>query len=209
MADKTHRNKTYGISLPVELKDRAEARATALGLTLSRYTSLCLEAELQGFAQILREDAFDLERVLARARDHLDAKSRSLDFESDVAQLLQQAGVPCERHPRVEHLRCDFLLRQPSTVREGHYRVVVECQANIRRSYAVALGQAILLRSVGEVDAVLLVVPYLQGFDDHIRDQFIQHHIRLTTPDTLLEAFEETVVDLQTQDLDARAPNRS
>lgn len=206
MPEKHHKNRTYGLSLAPELRERAETRASALGLTFSRYTSLCLEAELTGFAQILREDTLDLDRVLARAREYLDAKTRSIDFESDVASLLDRARVTYERHARFEFLRCDFALRQPSTVRDAPYTILLECRHNIRRQYALALGQAILLRSLEDVDAVLVAVPYVEGLDALVRRQFEQHGIRITTPDQLLETLEEAVMDLQSEDLRRSQP---
>jgi len=180
MSDTTLRHKTFGISLPVESKARAEARAVALGLTFSRYVNLCLEAELTGFAQIIRDDRADLERALARARDYMARKTRAVEFEQDVGHVLARTGWEVERFAAVGPYRCDYRV----TDHNGALWLL-ECRFNIRQNYALALGQCLLLRAVEAVNRVVLVVPYLEGFDTRTREQFEAQNIHLSTPDTL------------------------
>jgi hypothetical protein len=42
------RNRTVGVSMSPKLKERAEERAEAVGLSFSRYVQWCIEAELDG-----------------------------------------------------------------------------------------------------------------------------------------------------------------
>ncbi|KAF0094747.1 MAG: hypothetical protein E1N59_1751 [Puniceicoccaceae bacterium 5H] len=182
MTDPRHR--PFTISLPPALKERAEARARALGLSFSRYVNRCLEAELQGHAQILRdeEDAFDLARAVERAREFMLRKRDSIDFEDDVARILETLPVSVERFARVEDLRVDFLCTA------GDRRIAVECRANVRRNYALTLGQSLLLSATAELDAIVLVVPYLDGLDPRLVHELEPRGIVLTTPDRLAES---------------------
>jgi hypothetical protein len=167
------------------LEARAKARAEALGLKFSPYVTLCVEAELKGFSQIVRDDSLDIEGALRRAREYMGQKTASIDFESDVEAVIERAmaAVPGSRSVRlglVGGLRVDFLIETSAGA-----RIVVECRSNVRQNYALSLGQGLLLRSHPEVGAVALVVPYLEGFDPAVMAQFNAHGIHATTPDSL------------------------
>lgn len=183
------RHRTVGISMNPALEARAKARAEALGLKFSPYVTLCIEAELKGFSQIVRDDSLDLDSALHRAREYLEKKTQSIDFEVDVEGVLQRAQVRYERFGRVGESRVDFLLTLPGGGGRAR-RVVLECRYNIRQNYAIALGQTLLLRAHPDVDAVMLVVPYLEGFDEAVMHQFRAHAIHVTTPDGLGELVE-------------------
>jgi len=183
------KHRTVGISMNPTLEQRAKARAEALGLKFSPYVTLCIEAELKGFSQIVRDDSLDLESAMRRAREYMGQKTVSIDFEEDVAQVIEEfarrTGAPaCERLARVGGQRVDFLLELPPRGRVRR-KVAVECRHNVRQYYALALGQGLLLRSCPDVDAVVLVVPYLEGFEPSVMAQFRAHGIHAATPDTL------------------------
>ncbi len=178
------KHRTVGISMSPDLEARAKARAEALALKFSPYVTLCIEAELKGFAQIMRdEERLDLEAAVQRAREYMRRKSDSIEFECDVQAVLDKAGLDYERFGRVgPRLRTDFLV----PLQNGR-NICIECRFNIREQYAVALGQSILLRAAEKVDRVILVVPYLTGFDPEILRQFSSHAIEVATPDKLAE----------------------
>ncbi|MBN1404033.1 MAG: hypothetical protein JW942_06150 [Opitutales bacterium] len=181
------RHRTVGVSMNPTLEQRAKARAEALGLKFSPYVTLCIEAELKGFSQIVRDETLDLEAAMRRAREYMTKKTLSIDFEEDIAAVIARfalaKGARCERLALVSGLRVDFVIERASA--DGPRRIVVECRHNVRQHYALALGQGLLLRANPEVDAVVLVVPYLTGFDPAVMKQFERHEILAVTPDTL------------------------
>ena len=167
-----------------DLEARAKSRAEALGLKFSPYVTLCVEAELKGFAQIVRDDSMDIEHALVRAREYMTQKSRSIDFEEDVSSIVGGSGAAVERLAQIGGLRVDFLLRFAGAGGRD-FTVVLECKYNVRQNYALVLGQGVLLKAHPDIDAVVVVVPYLEGFDRRVLDQLNAHGITLGTPDTL------------------------
>lgn len=178
--DTENRHRTVGISMGPALEERAKARAEALGLKFSTYVTQCVEAELRGYAQILREDSLDLDKALTRAREYMEQKTVSIDFEADVEAVIARSGLPFEKLARLGGQRVDFLVTLP----DGSL-FAVECRHNVRQQYALALGQGLLLRSHPDVAAVAIVVPYLEGFDPGVLTQFASHDISVATPDIL------------------------
>lgn len=178
--DTPQKHRTVGVSMHPSLEQRAKLRADALGLKFSPYVTLCVEAELKGFSQIVRDESLDLESAISRARDYMEKKTLSIDFELDIEKALTDADLPFERFARVGEMRTDFLI--PLSNRR---HIAIECRYNIRAHYAVALGQTILLKAHPDVDRVILVVPYLTGFDESVLTQFRQQAISVTTPDEL------------------------
>ena len=170
------------------LETRARARAGALGLKFSTYVTQCVEAELKGFAQIMRDESngLDIESAIQRAREYMTQKTASIDFETDVENILSRSGARVERYATVGDQRIDFLLTMP-----GDRRVAVECRSNVKQHYALVLGQGLILRAYPDISAVLLVVPYLEGFDETVMAQFNRNAVRVTTPDRLAEVLRE------------------
>jgi|GEM_PF-2209339 len=181
------KHRTVGISMNPAFEQRAKARAEALGLKFSPYVTLCVEAELKGFSQIVRDDSLDLESALRRAREYMGQKTNSIDFEDDVENVIKASSprISSQRFARVSGLRVDFLLTLKAASGKAERKVAVECRYNVKQYYALALGQGLLLRSSSEIEAVVLVVPYLQGFDTAVMEQFKVHGIHAATPDTL------------------------
>ncbi|MBN2068370.1 MAG: hypothetical protein JW739_01925 [Opitutales bacterium] len=173
------KHRTVGISMNPQLEERAKARATALGLKFSPYATLCIEAELNGMARIMRDDSLDLEQAIARAREFMERKTLSIDFELDIEQLLERLKLPYSRHPRIEGMISDFSIESS----EGSW--VIECRYNVRNNYALALGQAILLKAVPRVRGVILLIPYTEGLKPEVLEEFTRHDICILTPDTL------------------------
>jgi hypothetical protein len=180
-ADEAKKHRTVGISMSPSLEQRAKARAEALGLKFSPYVTQCVEAELKGFAQIMRDDTLDLDSAIRRAREYMVQKTASIDFESDVEAVLVRCARGYERLASVGGQRVDFLLAPHN----GRGRVAVECRHNVRQNYALALGQGLLLRSHPDVAAVVIVVPYREGFDAAVMAQLVKHEIHVATPDAL------------------------
>lgn len=176
------KHRTVGISMGPALEQRARTRAEALGLKFSTYVTQCVEAELKGFAQIMRDESngLDLEAALRRAKEYMTQKTSSIDFENDVEGLLRASGASVERFANVGGQRVDFLVGLP----DGR-KLAVECRYNPKQHYALILGQGLLLRSHPDISGVLLVVPYLEGFDEAVADQFAKNDVRLTSPDIL------------------------
>lgn len=176
------KHRTVGISMGPSLEQRARARAEALGLKFSTYVTQCVEAELKGFAQIMRDESngLDIETAIRRAREYMTQKTSSIDFEADIETVLQRSGARVERFASVGGQRIDFLVTLPDT-----RKVAVECRYNAKQHYALILGQGLLLRSHPDISAVLLVVPYLEGFDEAVMAQFANNDVCVTTPDRL------------------------
>jgi hypothetical protein len=177
------KHRTVGVSMSPSLEQRAKARAEALGLKFSPYVTQCVEAELRGFAQILRDDTLDLESALRRAREYMVQKAASIDFEADVEAVIARTSLACEKLAKLGSERVDFLLTLPN----GR-KAAVECRHNVRQHYALVLGQGLLLRAHPDVAAVVLVVEYREGFDEAVLAQLRAHDIALATPDTLAAA---------------------
>ncbi len=189
------KHRTVGISMSPTLEQRAKARAEALGLKFSPYVTLCVEAELKGFSQIVRDDTLDIESAMHRAREYMMQKTASIDLEDDVEGLLRnlataRPGASLERFARLAGIRVDFLLTIPLCAGQGSLRIAIECRNNVRQHYALTLGQGLLLRASPELDAVVLLVPYLRGFDEAVLAQFRAHDIHASTPDTLAALLE-------------------
>jgi hypothetical protein len=184
----TKKHRTIGISMGPSLERRARARSEALGLKFSTYVTQCVEAELKGFAQIMRDESngLDIESAIRRAREYMTQKTSSIDFETDVDAVLHRSGASVKRFASVGGQRIDFLLTLP-----GERRVAVECRYNVKQHYALILGQGLILRSHPDIAAVLLVVPYLEGFDEAVMVQFEKNDVRVTTPDKLGEVLRE------------------
>jgi len=178
-----NKSRTVGISMSPSLETRAKARAESLGLKFSTYVAQCVDSELKGFAQIMRDDSLDLDRALTRAREYMTQKTASIDFETDVENVLTKLGATFEKQAVVGGQRMDFLV----TLKNPARKVAVECRHNIRQQYALSLGQGLLWRAHPDISAVALVVPYIEGFDEEIRKQFETHDIHLTTLDALAE----------------------
>ena len=166
-AEKVQKHRTVGISMGPSLELRAKARAEALGLKFSPYVTQCVEAELKGFAQIMRDDTLDLDSAIRRAREYMTQKTASIDFESDAEAVLARCGIAFQHLAQVGGQRIDYLL----TLQGPERKVALECRHNVRQNYALALGQGLLLRSHPDIAAVVLLVPYLEGFDKAVRDQ--------------------------------------
>ena len=179
--EEAKKHRTVGISMSPSLELRAKTRAEALGLKFSPYVTQCIEAELKGFAQIMRDDTLDLDSAIRRAREYMVQKTASIDFEMDVEGILERAGGKLEKLASVGGQRVDFVLTLPSPKR----RVAVECRSNVKQHYALVLGQGLLLRSHPDISAVALVVSYLEGFDTAVMAQLVKHDIHVTTPDAL------------------------
>ncbi|HNX04138.1 MAG TPA: hypothetical protein PKI32_01470 [Opitutales bacterium] len=179
-SDGDKKARTVGISMGQALEERAKTRAEALGLKFSTYVTQCVEAELRGFAQIMREDTLDLDKALRRAREYMEQKSVSIDFEADVEAVIAKSGLLYEKLGKIGGQRVDFAATLPA----GGI-IAVECRHNVRQQYALALGQGLLLRSHPDVAAVAIVVPYLEGFDETVLAQFAKHDISVATPDIL------------------------
>lgn len=177
--------RTIGVSFPPEVKKRADVRTEALGLSFSRYVTLCVEAELSGqISQLLPEEGLDLDRAIQRARSYMDSKALAVGFESDVEALIHKAGWPCERFARLDGgIRTDFLLTPPWGAKRP--RIAVECRYHIKANYALAIGQTLVLKAHPEVDSVVLTVPYMEGFDSKMLGLMRKEQIYVTTIDTL------------------------
>jgi hypothetical protein len=174
------KHRTVGISMNPALEARARARAKALALHFSTYVAQCVESELRGDAQLMREEGLDLESALTRAREYMEKKTVSIDFETDVAGVLEKSGLPVRKLAKLGDARVDFVVTLPS-----QKLLAVECRHNVRQQYALALGQGLLLRAHPDVAAAIVVVPYLEGFDPTVLTEFEKHDIRVATPDIL------------------------
>lgn len=189
------KHKTVGVSFHPALRERAGERARELGLSFSRYVTLCVDAEINGrppqrlldglAPQVPRDPAVNLQSAIDEGSDYGAAKAASIDFEDDIEDILHAEDFCYNRYSPVAHLRTDFLVQHAFEDRDRTLRVALECKHNLRGRYTVTLGQAIILRSLPMVDAVVLCVPYLKNFDEHVRETFAQQGIPVATPDSL------------------------
>lgn len=198
-----------------DLRHRARERAQALGLSFSRYATLCMEAELNGqVARLINEHpaappatACEPDHAWSRPARRTTDEDVATDgdngfantFADDVEKTLRALGMQFERDAAVAHLSTDFLLEVWSTDRAPPFRVCLECRHDMRARYTVTLGQAVILRSLTLVDAVILVVPYRSTFDKTIADAFAQQDIAIATPDDLEATIKRTAQGLTTQ----------
>lgn len=199
------KHKTVGVSFHPELRQRAISRARSLGLSFSRYVTLCVESELgervvplaAEAAPMPPADSLNLEAAIDEGSEYGAAKARSIGFEEDVDEILRAEDFCYNRMASVAHLRTDFLIQQVADDDERVFKVALECKHNMRGRYTVTLGQTIILQSLPGVDAVLLCVPYTRNFDQHVHETFRQHGIPVTTPDTVVEVLRETFASLE------------
>ncbi len=189
------KHKTIGVSLAPELRQQASERAQSLGLTFSRYVALCLEAEIQARPprQLFeglpgRERDLDLARALDEGGEYGAAKAAAIAFEDDIEDILRAESLDYERFASIAHLRTDFLVRRPARGKTRARHVALECKHTMRQRYTVTLGQSLILKSLPNVHAVVLCVPYTRNFDPHVRETFAEHGIPVVTPDSLPEA---------------------
>ncbi|GHC10891.1 hypothetical protein [Cerasicoccus arenae] len=194
MAQDTQKHKTVGVSFNPELRDRASERSRSLGLSFSRYVTMCVEAELNGRqpqlltelgAAPVRED-LNLQSAIDAGSDYSAAKAASIDFEDDIEEILRDEDICYTRYSSVANLRTDFLIQHVDEKTDRTIRIALECKHNLRGRYTVTLGQAIILRSMPQIDAVVLCVPYMKNFDDHVRETFHQQDIPIATPDNVV-----------------------
>ncbi len=203
------KHKTFGVSFHPDLRDRTNQRAKSLGLTFSRYVTLCAEAELNGqIPSLLGTGApqptgattgIDLEEAIERGGQYSEAKTLSIDFEDDIEEILSNEELCFTRAEKVAHLRTDFVLQHVHTdpKTERTLKIALECRYNIKNRYEVTLGQLIILQNLPALDAVILVVPYLKNFDPTIRQTFQQQGIQIATPDNLLQTLHQTIKQLE------------
>ncbi|WP_269542930.1 hypothetical protein [Cerasicoccus fimbriatus] len=195
------KHKTVGVSFHPDLRERASERSRALGLSFSRYVTLCVEAELSGHpSQLLSQpgvpapmppatasarDEVNLQSAIDAGSDYSAAKAASIDFEDDIEEILRADDICYTRYSAIGNLRTDFLIQHVDEKTDRTVRIALECKHNLRGRYTVTLGQAIILNSMPQIDAVVLCVPYLKNFDEHVRDTFAQQNIPIAIPDNV------------------------
>ncbi|MBC2594221.1 hypothetical protein H5P28_08090 [Ruficoccus amylovorans] len=198
------KHKTVGVSFPPELRQRASERARGLGLSFSKYVTLCVEAEVSGKPpQLVMENLLpagapplNLEAALEEGSDYGAMKAASIGFEDDIEEILRQEDICYSRFAQVAHLRTDFLVQHVDPATGRNLRIALECKYNVRKRATVTLGQCIILKSLPGVDAVMLCVPYLKHFDPHLSDTFAQQGIPIVTPDSLNPGLESLLASL-------------
>lgn len=211
MTDQKAKHRTIGVSFHPDLKQRADDRARGMGLSFSRYVTLCVEAELRGHIPNLLEpgdadeanrpaapqpgapSGLNLDEVRERGGAYVEAKTRAIDFENDIEEILEGHELAYERQAKVDRTRTTFLVEHIVTAADGLERVrkvALECHHNLRDRYEVVLGQTIHLNALPGIHAVVLVVPYLTTFDGVFRRIFEEQGIRVATPDTLRDTIE-------------------
>ena len=154
--------KTIGVSFHPHLREAAADRSTQLGLSFSKYVTLCVEAELAGRVPSLlgsdpvgvtpRSTSIDIDDAIERGGRYSEAKAASIDFENDIERILAHHDYDYERNEKIAHLRTDFLVQQIDEEGSRPRRIALECSHDIRKRYEVALGQAILLKSMPNID---------------------------------------------------------
>lgn len=195
MTDDSQKHKTVGVSFNPELRERASERARSLGLSFSRYVTLCVEAELNGrppqllfdLGQAPAREEMDLQGAIDAGTDYSAAKAASIDFEDDIEEILKGEDICYTRYCSIGNLRTDFLIQHVDARTDRTVRIALECKHNLRGRYTVTLGQAIILRSLPQVDAVVLCVPYMKNFDAQVRDTFAQQDIPIAIPDNVVD----------------------
>ncbi len=196
--EEAEKHRTVGVSLSPDLRRRATARARELGVSFSRYVAQAVEGELRG--RVLgggagEEEpvggggggAVDVSAAIEEGSDYASRKSQAIGFEDDVEEILRRADLCFTRHAAVAHLRTDFLVQRVEPETDRTLRIAVECAHNVRNRATVTLGQAIIVKSLPNVDGVVLCVPYRRALEAHVLSAFEQHGIAVATPDDLLE----------------------
>ncbi len=216
------KHKTFGVSFHPGQRDRANNRAKNLGLSFSRYVTLCVEAELNGQIPSLLGPGssppektpgpgigIDIDEAIERGGQYSEAKTLSIDFEDDIEEILTNEELCYTRAEKIAHLRTDFVLQHiyihtgtgagadPGPETERTLKIALECRYNIKNRYEVTLGQLIILQNLPALDAVILIVPYLQNFDPIIKQTYQQQNIQITTPDNLLQTLNQTIQQLE------------
>jgi hypothetical protein len=204
MSDLKH--KTVGVSFHPQLRESAASRARQLGLSFSRYVTHCIEQEMGRPTPLgtlasspagAEVNGLSLDSAIDAGADYGAAKAQAIGFEEDIQEILEEEDLCVSRMAQIAHLRTDFLVQH--TAQDGHrtWKVAIECKHSVRGRTTVTLGQAIILRSLPSVDAVLLCVPYTRNFDAHAKETFSQQGIPITTPDTLIATLEATLKQLE------------
>lgn len=206
------KHKTVGVSFPPALREDAAERARSLGLSFSKYVTLCVESELrgslpqlvlEGFSPSLapeRKEEINLDQAIARGHEYGEAKALAIEFENDIERILADDEFCYSRSEKVAHLRTDFLIRHTLPETDRTLNIALECKRNIRQRYTVTLGQCVILQSLPGVDAVVLCVPYRKNFDRQMAQTFDQQGIKIATPDSLSDILEESINKLSSMD---------
>lgn len=201
MAKTDHlKHKTIGVSFPPQLRLRAAERARSLSLSFSKYVTLCIESELEGRTpqQVVehllpegKKDDMDLDAAIEQGTNYGAMKAASINFEDDIEAIMKQEEFSYERSAPVGHLRTDFLVTHVNEKNGKERKIALECKFNIANRGTVALGQAVILKSLPAIDGVVLCVPYLRHFDAHARDAFLGQGIPVATPDNIADVLRD------------------
>ena len=107
-----------------------------------------------------------------RVRRYLQAKSQSIAFREQVAEMLSESGVPFQGPHQNEEIICDFFIPGPP-------RIAIECKSNPRRDWSRTLTSANLFRSELPCERVLIAVPDLKDVssDDQERAKWVSAEI--------------------------------
>lgn len=196
MTQENQKHKTVGVSFNPQLRERANERARNLGLSFSRYVTMCVESELNGRPpQLLFElgtppiprDDDNLQSAIDAGSEYGAAKAASIDFEDDIEEILRNEGMDYQRYCSIGNLRTDFLVKYFDVQTDREVKIALECKHNLRGRYTVSLGQAIVLRSLPQVDVVVLCVPYLKNFDNQVRETFALQDLPIAIPDNVVD----------------------
>jgi hypothetical protein len=173
------KHRTVGISMHPDLEKRAKAQATSLGLKFSPYVTLCIEAEMRGMANILNKPTEKRTPTVTFAQSYMEDKSTSEDFRQSVEYALKESNADYIRNIRIDSFLADFGISTSRGI------IALECCPHIHTHYPLALGQSILLKGSKRISEVVLIAPYLKGFNQEVKKQLDAFKIKLSSPDIL------------------------
>lgn len=159
-------------SLAPDLLEEAKKRSAELGLTFSRYVSLCVRAELGGGIADLLSDP-------AGPGSHPEANGEATAaleeaFRKDVAETLNELGVSSERSTLA-----------PGALETAGGRQLILCRYPWPEGWEATLGRLVYARQ--QHAEVLLVVPYKRSLPNFVGTILAKEGIPVTTLDGLAE----------------------
>lgn len=117
MAKTNQKHKTVGVSFNPLVRQAANRRARQLGMSFSRYVSLCVEAEMIGRMPLPSPGDAQWEhlREVVRGQEADFAESTTEQLRADVADLLAHAQVPFTRDTLLGSMHADFWIDSRAT----------------------------------------------------------------------------------------------
>ena len=177
--------KTVGVSFSPSIKEAAQKRAQQLGLSFSKYTTLCIQSELK---RANLETGPDLLALGNEPTGSLN-KIEEITFGKDVFEILKLKGwKPVMKEKKGNGTDIDISLELRK--KEEPMSIGILLKKSINKSCTEILGESIILKNRENFDKVIICVPYLSSVEKTIEGIFKKEAILITSVDSISKLIE-------------------